>query len=188
LRNDTKAIRIAVIILSLLVVAAGAFVAGRNFPREQKPSGAVIPVNTTPESSSNLSLLFFGAPGILNTYPPDEYLARGNNSITFHLSPEEVDQIIQKIIEIDFFKLPYDCRVRITTKGPYPTLPSPLPLLNIAYVDITYRGQSNKVFWSDTIEHGNTRTGLRELINLISDFIESSPEYKSLPPPPMFYH
>jgi hypothetical protein len=182
LRINTKAIRITVIVTALLVVAAAAFLAGWNFSTKNNPV-QVSSVNSTQTSPSNLSMTFFGFyKGFLYAYPNgEEVLTGGNVTIPFQFTPDQTDQIIKKINDIGFFKLPYDCQAPIVTTYPYQMFGP----AKIAYIDITYNGQSNKVFWTDTTPPSNPRKGLTEFVNLIKGFIESSQEYKKLPPPPL---
>jgi hypothetical protein len=101
-------------------------------------------------------------------------------TINLALTTEEMDSVLQKMLEIDFFNYPDKFSVDVAdneTKvevAPYPTY----------FFSVEYNGQTKELLWhAKYVNTDSPADKLKELINLIINIIELKDEYKALPTP-----
>lgn len=111
------------------------------------------------------------------TYTKDMILAP-SITINLNLSGEELNQILSKMEEIDFFNYPDVFEV------PPSELTQVVTPYTKYYFKVRYGSYTKELRWDDEIRNPNEQADrLRELINLIRSIIESKDEYKKLPEP-----
>lgn len=115
------------------------------------------------------------------------------------LSGEELDRILQKMKEIDFFDYPDEFFIKIA-----PGSPSGVVTPNLKYYfKVEHEGIIKELWWDDEIiwqdefikespeeiiiENKGEAEKLYELISLIREIIENKPEYRELPKPKSGY-
>ena len=104
--------------------------------------------------------------------------------IGFSLTPEEMDSIYQKMVEIDFFSYPDEFEVTVP-EGELVQLVTPY---SYYYFKVQYNGRTKELTWEDKISNPDEKADkLKELINLIINIVESKEEYKNLPQPSSGY-
>ena len=181
-----KKFRLIIIILSLAVVLSGAVGCDEDTPAEP----AVEDTQSPTAGISDFNLIFrYGvdAKNILDTFQgtySKDMVRDPNIMIYLSLSEEEMDQIYDKMLEIDFFNYPDEFSVSVSPSGitglvtPYDTY----------YFKVEYNSQIKELRWKDKIMNPDERADkLRELIKLIINIIESKEEYKKLPEPTSGY-
>jgi len=113
------------------------------------------------------------------TFTKDMVLAP---SITTHLelTQSELEQILLKMEEIDFFNYPDVFKIEIPPGG----LISIVTPYSRYYFKVEHGSVVKELSWEDEILNEDEKADrLRELINLIRSIIESKEEYKRLPEP-----
>lgn len=113
------------------------------------------------------------------TYTRD--MVRGFDVTTrLTLTKDELDQIHQKMIDIDFFNYPETFKVGPTADGMI-TMVTPA---DSYYFKVQVGNETKELTWADEIKNPDLQADkLRELINIITSIIRSKPEYKALPQP-----
>jgi hypothetical protein len=111
-----------------------------------------------------------------NTYTKD-LISAGDTTVPFTLSANDLNQIINKMNEINFFAYPDTFKV---PTGDTVLIVTP----SSTYIfDVSYKLTDKHFYWSDYIMNENAEANkLRELITLIETIIQSNPEYSKLPP------
>jgi hypothetical protein len=133
-----------------------------------------------PPRKSDFNLLFkygVGAKNELNTFEntcTKDMILSPSITIWLYLSDEEMDQIEQKMIEIDFFNYP--------STFPLSTERFVTPSEDF-YIKVQNGTATKEVSWNSNSQLGNVEDNLRQLVRCITDIVEKRPEYKSLPPP-----
>jgi hypothetical protein len=113
------------------------------------------------------------------TYTKDMILAP-LITINLRLTGEELNQILAKMEEIDFFSYPDVFEVEVPPGGTV-TVVTPY---NKYYFKVRYGSDTKELRWDDEIRNPDEQANrLRELVNLIRSIIESKEEHKSLPEP-----
>jgi hypothetical protein len=96
-------------------------------------------------------------------------------TIWLHLSDKEMNQIKQKMVEINFFSLPENMP------------PRPDGCFVTPQTDFYIRAQNGstikEVSWCTNSEENSIEQNLMQLANLITGIVEQRPEYRELPPP-----
>jgi len=108
-----------------------------------------------------------------NTYTKDMILDPPI-TIWLYLSDEEMNQIWQKMVDIDFFNCPDTLAVstgRIVTPQ------------DDFYIKVQNGSVVKEVSWSTNSEVNAIEQNLAQLANLIKGIVEQRPEYRELPPP-----
>ena len=101
-------------------------------------------------------------------------------TITLKLSEAEMEEIYQKMLDIDFFNYPDTFTV---IPGPNEATQLVTPV-NSYYFTVEKNGQTKTLSWEDSNQNPNTKADkLRELIVMIQRMIEAKEEYKELPDP-----
>ncbi len=111
------------------------------------------------------------------------------------LTEEELDRILQKMKDIDFFNYPDEFSLKLAPDSPI-GLVTPYARY---YFKVEYEGNVKELWWADEIvwrdkwlrdskeeiifENKEEAERLYELISLIRGIIENKPEYKELPEP-----
>jgi hypothetical protein len=99
----------------------------------------------------------------------------GKTPIPFHLTDNELEEVYQKAMSINFLGYPPEVRVRGKTN-----------ISSSFRLKITNEAFTHSVTWTDSPLTEPNFTGsdpLSELINLIQQIIYSHPEYQQLPEP-----
>ncbi len=109
-----------------------------------------------------------------NTYTKDMILDPPI-TIWLYLSDEEMNQIKQKMTEIDFFNLPEALPPR--SYGAFVE-----PQDNF-YIKAQNGSTTKEVSWNSNSEVNGIEQNLTQLANLMTRIIEQRPEYRELPPP-----
>jgi hypothetical protein len=156
---------------------------------EETVSGTESPVKHAPRES-NFNLIFrYGitAGNTLDTFQGiyiKDMVRDPSIRIQLALTEEEMDQIYQKMVEIDFFNYPDKFSVAVLPDAPT-AIRTPYPSY---YFKVEYNSQVKELRWEDEIiEEDEKANRLRELISLIRDIVESKEEYKELPEPTSGY-
>lgn len=101
-------------------------------------------------------------------------------TVNLSLSEEAMKNIYQKMLDINFFNYPEVFSIPIK-EGEAIGMVTPY---SSYYFLVNYNGQIKRLSWQDSITNENEQaTKLHELINLIINYIESTLQYQSLPPP-----
>jgi hypothetical protein len=101
-------------------------------------------------------------------------------TISLSLTEGEMDEIYQKMVEIDFFNYPDEFKV-IVPEGELIHLVTPYYSY---YFRVEKDAMVKELKWEDEIMNPDEKADrLRELISLIRDIVESRPEYQVLPEP-----
>jgi hypothetical protein len=137
--------------------------------------------NTGPSSQENdFNLLFrhgVGAKNELNTFEgtyTKDMVLDPPITISLILSEEELEQIHQKMIEIDFFNYPEDFPPRL---GFLVT-----PCTNY-FIKVEHGSIVKEINWNEnSMLESNIQGNLWQLVGCIMDIVEQKPEYKALPP------
>ena len=167
------------LLLGLFLTAVGY---GFTFAAYQFALGALGPC-----TDSDFNLIFkygVGAKNVLNTFQGTytrDMVVGPPIPVRLCLSEKELDNIYQKMVEIDFFGYPDKFHVLVLHGGvagrvtPYSTY----------YFKVKYNNSEIKeLVWADNIISEDERAdNLRELIKFIIEIIESKPGYKRLPEP-----
>ena len=137
--------------------------------------------NTGPSSQENdFNLLFrygVGAKNELNTFEgtyTKDMVLDPPITISLILSEEELEQIHQKMIEIDFFNYPED----------FPPHPGRAinPCTNY-FIKVEHGSIVKEINWNtNSMLESNIQDNLWQLVGCIIDIVEQKPEYKALPP------
>ena len=137
--------------------------------------------NTGPSSQENdFNLLFrhgVGAKNELNTFEgtyTKDMVLDPPITISLILSEEELEQIHQKMIEIDFFNYPED----------FPPHPGHVitPCTNY-FIKVEHGSIVKEINWNtNSMLESNIQDNLWQLAGCIIDIVEQKPEYKVLPP------
>ena len=99
-------------------------------------------------------------------------------TIDLRLTLEEMDQILSKMEEIDFFSYPDVFRIEVPAGR---SMGMVTPYESYSF-EVTYGSIKKELLWNDEIIYQDEKADqLRELINLIRSIVESKEEYKSLP-------
>jgi hypothetical protein len=105
-------------------------------------------------------------------------------TINLTLSPQEMESIFQKMVEINFFSYPDNFSVSVpegeikTQVAPYSTY----------FFWVDNGGKTKELLWHDKYTNSDAAGDkLKELINFIRNIIESREEYKNLPEPSSGY-
>ena len=114
----------------------------------------------------------------LNTfenYYQKDLVIDGVIKVSFWLTQEEQNNILQKVEETNYFALPDT----ILNTAPVEVTPNPTQ-----YLKIKYSNEEHAVVWNYIVQEYQTEhyKKLLELANSITRIIESKPEYKKLPP------
>ena len=139
--------------------------------------------STSPSETKEINLKFsygINARNILNTFQntyTKDLIIAGDTTVPFTLSTNDLNQIISKMNEINFFAYP---DTFIVPTGDTITVVTPAS----TYIfDVSYKLTDKHLYWSDYIVNENAQaTKLRGLITLIETIIQSNPEYSKLPP------
>ena len=111
-----------------------------------------------------------------NTYTKD-LISSGDTTVPFTLSATDLNQILSKMNEINFFSYP---DTFIVPTGDTVSIVMPFSTYNF---EVSYKLVNKHLFWRDEIMNESVQaTKLRELIVLIEVIIQSNPEYSKLPP------
>jgi len=111
-----------------------------------------------------------------NTYTKD-LIIDGTITVPFSLSESDFQQIITKMLQIDFFSYPDTFLISTGDTVCYIT---PHSTYNF---EVNYKSNIKHLYWSDSIvSQDSSAVKLREFINLIVDIIQSNPMYSHLPP------
>jgi len=141
--------------------------------------------NTNISKEFDFNFIFkYGITGrnILDTYHgtfTKDMITAPGITIELTVTIEEMDNIYQKMVEIDFFNYPDEFKVAVTgeiisTVTPYSSY----------YFEVEYGPDVKILAWEDEITNPDSQADkLRELINLIKNIIESKAEYQALPEP-----
>jgi hypothetical protein len=98
-------------------------------------------------------------------------------TIILSLSPEELDRIRRKMIEIDFFSYPSRFNESISSRD----ITGERTAYESYYILAEYNYGSKEVSWNDRYITKNERAAkLTELVTLIKGILESKPEYIAL--------
>ena len=101
-------------------------------------------------------------------------------TIDLKLTTDELAQILAKMKEIDFFNYP-DAFIVEVPPGELRMFVTPC---DSYYFKVEYGSVTKELRWQDEIRNENEKADrLRELIEFITDIIESKEEYKRLPEP-----
>ena len=101
-------------------------------------------------------------------------------TIDLKLTTDELAQILEKMEEIDFFNYPDVFRIEVPPGG----LVMSVTPCESYYFKVEYGSVTKELRWQDEIRNENEKADrLRELIEFITNIIESKEEYKSLPEP-----
>lgn len=112
-----------------------------------------------------------------NTYTKDLILD-GTITARFVLSDADLDQIKDKMIEIDFFSYP-----EVFTAVRTDTMVASFEPHATYDFEVKYNSSIKRLHWDDGIITSDQKaTRLRELIRFIQSIIEAKPEYRQLPP------
>jgi hypothetical protein len=124
-----------------------------------------------------------GAKNVLNTingtYTWDMVIGQ-SVTINMTLTEDDLDRILRKMIEINFFDFP---EVFVVPRKDVYGYVEPFDRYRFF---VEYRGFKKSVKWdAEEIyrKRNNEATALKELCDLIIEIIESKPEYKNLPKP-----
>ena len=139
--------------------------------------------STAPAVTSDMNLTFsYGvqARNVLNTFQntfTKDLISAGDTTVPFIVSADDLNQILQKMNEINFFAYPDTFIVptgdTVTTVMPFDTY----------YFDVKYKSSNKRLYWRDAIMNENSQAiKLRELITFIEGIIQANPEYSKLPP------
>lgn len=109
-----------------------------------------------------------------NTYTKD-MIIDPPVKIWLYLSDDEMNQIKQKIVEIDFFNLPETLPLR--SDGGFVTPQDDF------YIKVQNGSAVKEVSWSSNSEVNSIEQNLTQLANLLTGIVEQRPEYRDLPPP-----
>lgn len=109
-----------------------------------------------------------------NTYTKD-MIIDPPIKIWLYLSDDEMNQIKQKIVEIDFFNLPETLPLR--NDGGFVTPQDDF------YIKVQNGSAVKEVSWSSNSEVNSIEQNLTQLANLLTGIVEQRPEYRDLPPP-----
>lgn len=105
-------------------------------------------------------------------------------TIDLVLTPEEMNNIYQKMVDIDFFNYPDEFKVDTSTSE----LTGLVTPFNTYYFEVEYGDGFKVLAWEDEITNPDAQAEkLRELINLIQSIVESKAEYQALPKPSSGY-
>jgi hypothetical protein len=103
-----------------------------------------------------------------------------NITIDLRLTQEEMDRILSKMQEINFFDYPDIFRIQVPQGSSWGIV---TPHQTYKFV-VTYGAVNKELLWNDEIIYPDEKADkLRELITLIKTIIESKEEYKNLPEP-----
>ena len=167
--------------LVLIIATALMLTTSCGQPEKDTPSE----IGGTPaEDTSNFNFVFKYGVTLRNkldtfngTYTKDMVLAP-SITINLRLTGEELNQILVKMNEINFFNYPDVFEV------PPGELTQVVTPYTKYYFKVRYGSDTKEIRWDDEILNPNEQANrLRELINLIRGIIESKEEYKSLPEP-----
>ena len=171
-------------VLALLIMLTGVAGCNNETPAEVESPAEVTP--TPPPIKPSFNFIFrYGIMGknILDTFQgtySKDMIIDPNIVIKLSLSPEEMDRIFEKMVEIDFFDYPERFRVSVP---PGETLGMQTPHSSY-YFKVEYDAGTKELWWNDDITNEDEKAAkLRELIRLIKDIIESREEYQKLPRP-----
>ena len=146
---------------------------------------APLPTASGP-TQSDFNFIFrygVGAKNELNTFSGKytrDMIQDPSITVNLSLSKEELDRIYQKMIEIDFFNYPNEFSISVPP-GELTTAVTPY---NSYYFKVEHDSRIKEVRWDAEIINKNDKADkLRELIQLITDIIQSKEEYKKLPAP-----
>jgi hypothetical protein len=108
------------------------------------------------------------------------YLGQGPPAVTnLVLTPDEMQTIYRKMIDIDFFTYPDYFKVEIPEGSPTGMVTP----ADTFYFKVKYNSTFKELHWTDSITNPDLRAeNLRSLIKLIRDTFMSKDEYKQLPP------
>ena len=163
----------ALVLIALVLLITGAAGCGKPVPGE-----------TTQKSDFNFILKYgITARNEINTFDgkfTKDMIADPPITIDLVLSGTEMDNIYQKMLDIDFFNYPEEFKVIV----PEGELISTVTPYSGYYFTVEYSSKVKELKWEDEITNPDIKADkLRELIKLIRDIIESKPEYKALPEP-----
>jgi hypothetical protein len=101
-------------------------------------------------------------------------------TINLPLTADEMNSVLQKMLDIDFFNYPDKFSVHVadnetkTEVAPYPSY----------FFQVEYEGKTKELLWHNKYVNSDPQADkLKELINLITSIIEAKPEYQALPKP-----
>lgn len=101
-----------------------------------------------------------------------------------YLTQDDMDEIHQKMLDIDIFEYP---GIFVVTVPPGSLYSIVMPH-NIYYFYVKDGSQTKELTWDDEIQNPNDQaTQLRSLNQLIQNVISSKDEYKKLPTPTSAY-
>ena len=133
----------------------------------------------SPRKSTDFNILFrYGVTArnelntFNNTYTKD-MIMDPPITIWLYLSDEELNQIKQMTMEIDFFD--YPTTLPLSPAVCYPSVDYYLKVQNGSTI--------KEVTWSSNSEVNSLKQNLTQLANLITGIVEQRPEYRELPPP-----
>jgi hypothetical protein len=108
------------------------------------------------------------------------YLGNGPPAVTnLVLTPDEMQTIYRKMIDIDFFSYPDYFKVEIPEGSPTGMVTP----ADTFYFKVKNNSTFKELHWTDSITNPDPKAdNLRSLIKLIRDIFMSKDEYKQLPP------
>ena len=140
--------------------------------------------NTGPAEKREFDLSFrYGvlARNELNTFNNSitkDLVLDGTVTMPLVLKPSDLARVESKMQSIDFYSYPDTFMVKIVTGGAIGFSPA-----NTYELNVFSHGRRKSLYWSDCIVTADSQAvKLRELIALIREIVESTPEYKQLPP------
>ena len=132
----------------------------------------------SPQGDFNLVFKYgVGAKNELNTFRgtyTKDMVIDPSITIRLTLSKQELSQIYQKMVEIEFFSLPES----FPDRPNYHVTPS-----TDYYLKVENASRTKEVGWNTNSQlDSNVEEGLYELVELIRSFVEQKPQYRLLPP------
>lgn len=145
--------------------------------------------NSEPKRISNeirFNLIFkygVGAKNELNTFAATytkDMIIDPPITTNIYLSKEEMDTILNKITEINFFDYPD----KFTTSIPAGEGLGMVTPYSSYYFKVEYGSKFKELLWEDNITNKDEKADkMRELVKVIKDIVEYKKEYRKLPAP-----
>ncbi len=141
--------------------------------------GNVLPKYDSTQNPINIQFKYgVGAKNELNTFSgafTKDLILSGTKTTTMILSTEELEQIDQKLDEIDFFNLPQTFPPKTTGRS--------TPQMDY-YLRVEKGNTVKEVSWNSNSEiDSETKADLQNTVAFLCSMITEKPEYKALPEP-----
>jgi hypothetical protein len=172
------------IIMTLVMLLAGVISCGQNIAGASTQSAGDLTPPAPVQSGFNFIFKYgVTARNTLDTFQgtfTKDMVMDPAITIKLALSQQEMDDIFQKMVEIDFFNYPDKFSVNVADnetkvqREPYPTY----------FFLVENGGKTRELLWHDKYVNSDIKGDkLKELINFIQHIIESKEDYKQLPEP-----